>query len=66
MGKFKVMKPEHFSVLKLNRDLICFLLQISTALLMLVATLWGGAGMGFWHGAQFYEFNRVHNSFPMD
>ncbi len=33
--------------------------QISTALLMLVATLWGGTGMGFWHGAQFYEFNRV-------
>lgn len=34
---------------------------ITTAILMLVATLWGGAGMGFWHGAQFYEYNRVHD-----
>ena len=32
---------------------------ISSATLMLVATLWGAAGMGFWHGALFYELNRV-------
>jgi hypothetical protein len=34
---------------------------ISSAAFMLVATLWGAAGMGFWHGALFYELNRVSN-----
>ena len=39
---------------------VCILdFQISTAILMLVATQWGGAGMGFWHGARFYEYYRV-------
>jgi hypothetical protein len=32
---------------------------ISTATFMFIATLWGAAGMGFWHGASFYELNRV-------
>ena len=32
---------------------------ISTAILMLLATLSAAAGMGFWHGAQFYEEQRV-------
>ena len=32
---------------------------ISTATLMLLASLCGAAGMGFWHGANFYEMEKV-------
>ena len=32
---------------------------VSTATFLLIATLWGATGMGFWHGALFYEINRV-------
>ena len=32
---------------------------ISTATLMLLASLCGAAGMGFWHGAHFYEMEKV-------
>ena len=34
---------------------------ISTASLMLMAALSASAGMGFWHGANFYERERVRN-----
>ena len=32
---------------------------VSTASLLLVAFLCGGAGMGLWHGAKFYEMEKV-------
>ena len=37
---------------------------ISTATLMLLASLAGAAGMGFWHGAQFYEMEKVSRLRP--
>ena len=33
---------------------------ISTSTLMLLASLFGGAGMAFWHGAQYFETKRVN------
>jgi len=35
---------------------------ISTATLMLLASLCGAAGMGFWHGAHFYEMEKVYDA----
>jgi len=35
---------------------------ISTASLMLLASLFGSAGMGFWHGAHFYEVEKVYDA----
>ena len=35
---------------------------VSTASLLLVAFLCGGAGMGLWHGAKFYEMEKVRGS----
>lgn len=35
---------------------------ISTASLMLLASLFGSAGMGFWHGAHFYEIEKVYDA----
>ena len=32
---------------------------VSTASLLLLAFLCGGAGMGLWHGARFYEMEKV-------
>ena len=32
---------------------------VSTASLLLLAFLCGGAGMGLWHGAKFYEMEKV-------
>ena len=37
---------------------------VSTASLLLVAFLCGGAGMGLWHGAKFYEMEKVMGMGP--
>ena len=36
---------------------------VSTASLLLLAFLCGGAGMGLWHGAKFYEMEKVTETF---
>ena len=38
---------------------------VSTASLLLLAFLCGGAGMGLWHGAKFYEMEKVTRIFSI-